>query len=116
MRLAVVGSRDFLDYDYLKRSLLDTFPLEEVEEIVSGGARGADNLAERFAREHNIPVMVFPADWKRLGRKAGPIRNADIVRRADVIAAFWDGRSRGTKNSISLARKAGKKTVIFPVG
>lgn len=115
MKLAVVGSRTFLDYDYLKRSLLESFPLSEVEEIISGGAKGTDSLAERFAREHNIPVTVFPADWKRLGRKAGPVRNADIVRRADVIAAFWDGQSRGTKDTIRQARLAGKRMLIFPL-
>ncbi|WP_298067776.1 DUF2493 domain-containing protein [uncultured Mailhella sp.] len=115
MRLAVVGSRDFLDYAFLEARLCEAFALSEVEEIISGGARGVDSLAARFASEHNIPLKVFPADWTHLGRRAGPARNRDIVARADTVAAFWDGCSRGTQNTLLQAQRAEKRVVIFPI-
>ena len=88
MKLAVVGSRSFQDYAWLEHCLLRVFRVEELEAVISGGARGADSLAARFAASHGVPLIVVPADWKRYGRKAGPIRNTEIVARADALAAF----------------------------
>ena len=114
MKLAVVGSRSFQDYDWLERCLLETFPLENIESIISGGAAGADTLAARFAARHALPLEVILPDWAKYGRKAGPIRNTEIVRRADTVAAFWDGRSRGTQDSINKARMSRKMVLVFP--
>lgn len=114
MKLAVVGSRDFLDYGWMEQCLLRAFDMGDVEAVISGGARGADSLAARFAREHGLPLIVFHADWERHGRRAGPIRNSEIVRNADVLAAFWDGASRGTGDAVAKARAAGKEVHIFP--
>ncbi len=114
MKLAVIGSRDFADYALLERSLLRNFRVEEIETVISGGARGADALAARFAGRYGLPLEVIPADWKKHGRKAGPVRNAEIVERADVLVAFWDGLSRGTRDSITRARLAGKRVMVFP--
>ncbi len=115
MKLAIVGSRDFLDYVFLESRLNELLSLFTVEEIISGGARGADSLGERFARERGIPVRVFRADWARLGRRAGHLRNKDIVSRADVIVAFWDGLSLGTRDTLHQARRAGKRVILYPV-
>lgn len=116
MKLAVVGSRDFQDYAWLEHCLLRVFRVEELEAVISGGARGADGLAARFAAAHQLPLVVIPADWKHYGRKAGPIRNTEIVARADAVAAFWDGRSPGTRDTITKARNAGLRVEVFFCG
>ena len=113
MKLAVVGSRTFYDYDLLERCLLRYFSLDDLE-ILSGGARGTDALAARFAREHGLALRIIEADWERLGRVAGPVRNSRLVQEAEVLVAFWDGRSRGTRDSIAKARRAGKRVLVLP--
>ncbi|MBR3881071.1 MAG: DUF2493 domain-containing protein [Mailhella sp.] len=114
MKLAVIGSRTFQNYEWLEQCLLQSFLISEIESVISGGARGADALAVRFARKFGLPLEIVNADWETHGRKAGPLRNTEIVRRADAVAAFWDGHSRGTRDSIAKARMAGKRIVIFP--
>lgn len=109
MIAAVVGSRTFTNYQMMITVLLN----KGIKKIVSGGARGADKLAERFANEHGIPIEIIKPDWKKNGKAAGLIRNKDIVNKADVVFAFWDGQSKGTKHSIDLARKAGKVVEII---
>ena len=114
MKLAIVGSRDFSDYAWMEHCLLRLFSVSDIEAVISGGARGADALAARFAGEHHLPLVVVSADWKKHGRKAGPLRNTDIVARADALAVFWNGVSRGTRDVISKARLAGKHVEVFP--
>ena len=115
MKLAIVGSRHFLDYSWMLDCLLSHFRLEDIDTVISGGARGADALAERFAYEYGIPLVVVQADWDRHGRRAGPIRNTEIVRQADAVAAFWDGVSAGTRDTVTKARMAGRYLKIFPL-
>ena len=81
--------------------------------VVSGGARGVDSIAEVAARDRGLEVVVFQAGWDRLGRKAGPIRNAKIVANADRVVAFWDGSSRGTLNTLGQALRAGLPVEVF---
>lgn len=114
MKLAVVGSRNFSDYAWMEQCLLRRFSVADIEAVISGGARGADALAARFAAAYHLPLIVVPADWKRHGRKAGPLRNTEIVSRSDTVAAFWDGFSRGTRDVIAKARLAGKRVEVFP--
>ncbi len=116
MKLAVVGSRDFHDYAWLERCLLSCIDIASIKEVISGGARGADSLAERFAAVHGLSFSVIPADWKKYGKRAGPLRNTEIVRQADMVIAFWDGSSRGTRNTIDKALRAGKSVRIFSCG
>jgi hypothetical protein len=74
--------------------------------IVSGGARGADRLAKQYAEEHeDIHYIEFKADWQTHGKKAGIVRNYDIVRESNRVLAFWNGKSKGTKHTIQLARQ-----------
>lgn len=108
MKLAVIGSRSFSDYGLLK----DTLDAYDIDIIISGGARGADNLAEVYAHQNSIPKRIFLPDWGAYGRAAGMIRNKDIVENCDMLIAFWDGESRGTYNSIQLAEKLGKPAHI----
>ena len=104
-RVVVCGSRSFSDF-VLLRSKLDVFLARKLPDVVilSGGCRGADALAERYAALRGLPVERFLADWARLGRSAGFHRNEVMVKQADAVVAFWDGRSRGTASVISLAK------------
>lgn len=116
MKLAIIGSRDFTDYARLCAVLAKVkTPLTA---IISGGARGADALGARYAREHNIPLIEYPAQWKRADgttdRGAGMRRNTDIVNAADSLLAFWDGHSRGTEDSIRKAIDRGiRKHIVY---
>lgn len=112
MRLAIVGSRVFEDYDLLCRWADFMVHGAKTIEIVSGGARGADSLARRYAGEHDVDYKEFPADWRRLGRRAGMIRNRQIVLRSDRVLAFWDGHSVGTRHTINLTAAMAKPVVV----
>lgn len=81
-------------------------------EIVSGGARGADTLGERYAIENHIEVARFIPKWDAYGKKAGVLRNADMGRYGDALVAFWDGKSVGTKHMIDFARNNGLTSVV----
>lgn len=106
MKLAIVGTRTFNDYELMKRKLSD---LVGIELIISGGAEGADTLARRFAKEHNIEIIEFLPNWNEHGKAAGPIRNEFIVKACTHIVLFWDGRSPGTRSSLELAKKHKKR-------
>lgn len=121
MNIAIIGGRDFDNYELLKQTLLSAPELDfntngTVYSVVSGGAKGADSLAERFAEEYGLNIIVFPADWKRYGRGAGIIRNKEIISKSDIVFAFWDGKSKGTKSSIDLAKKQNKQLTIIYYG
>ena len=81
--------------------------------IVSGHARGADSLGERFAHEFNLPFELHPANWRLLGKAAGMVRNAEMAKCSDALIAFWDGESRGTRHMINFARKRGLDISVF---
>lgn len=108
-KLIIVGTRSFNDYEMLRNTVFSA-------EIVSGGAPGADTLAVRYATEVDMPFKVFPADWKKYGRSAGPRRNRQMAEYADAAIVFWDGKSRGTQNMIQQMRELGKpvEVVIYP--
>lgn len=112
-KLLIAGSRDFNDYQLLKKSLKP----ENIECIISGCARGADTLAIQYAKEFNIPVEKYPADWNKYGRSAGYIRNKIMVDRATAVICFWDGKSKGTRHTINITEEAKKplKVVIYDV-
>lgn len=107
-KIAVIGSRDFTDFSLLKDVLDAHGPMQ----LVSGGAKGADALAELYAKQNGLEVQLFKPDWKMFGRGAGVIRNRQIVESSDYVIAFWDGKSRGTKSSIDYARKQNKMVYI----
>lgn len=108
MKVAVIGSRSFNDYEKLK----DTLSKIDVSLLVSGGANGADKLGEQYANENNIPTKIFLPDWKKHGKAAGFLRNTDIINEAELVVAFWDQQSNGTRDSIQKAEKQGKKVMI----
>lgn len=106
MRIIIAGSRTFRDYKFLK-SKCDRIITFEPECIISGLAQGPDRMAIRYAAENNYRVLEFPADWDKYGRKAGYLRNVEMARAATHLIAFWDGKSRGTKHMIDIARDHG---------
>lgn len=128
MKIAIVGGRDFNNYDLLKtevsKLILDTSDVE----IVSGGAKGADALAERFAKEFNYPIKIFKAEWDKIdvgkvyikynkygkpyNALAGFIRNRKLVEYSDVVIAFWDFSSHGTMNTLEIVRELNKRVII----
>lgn len=112
MKVAIVGSRNYRDLDAVIR-YVDSLP--DGTQIISGGARGVDRTAERAARSNpNLPwPIIFAADWQRFGKRAGLERNKTIVAAADRVVAFWDGESRGTAHTVSLARATGKPVEII---
>lgn len=104
-RLVVAGSRDFDDYALLSSELDKLLAGKTNITIVSGTARGADRLGEKYAAEHHLRIERFPAEWEKYHKGAGPIRNAQMVQSADAIIVFWDNESSGTKSIIECARK-----------
>jgi predicted Rossmann fold nucleotide-binding protein DprA/Smf involved in DNA uptake len=110
MKVAIVGSREYPNLSKV-RAYIQSLPIDTV--IVSGGARGVDKCAEKVAKSIGLQTEIYPADWHRLGKAAGIIRNQDIVYAADKVVAFWDGESKGTKNTIDTAKKLGKEVTVF---
>ena len=88
----------------------------EVTELVSGGAPGIDESGEIWAKWEGVQIQIFRASWTTLGRKAGPIRNAEMAKYADALIAFWDGKSRGTGSMIREMRSRGKPYHVVAVG
>jgi len=114
-KVIIAGGRDFNDYELLKEkciTILSNHAYSQIE-IVSGKARGADTLGERFAEERGMRIKEFPANWSRDGSAAGPIRNRQMANYADALIAFHDGRSRGTAHMIQVARDLGLKVRVI---
>jgi len=104
IRVIVAGGRDFADYTFLK-SKLDKLFSEKTVIVVSGMAKGADSLGERYAHENKLVVSYFPALWHKFGTQAGFIRNTEMAKNADACVCFWDGKSVGTKHMIDTAEQ-----------
>ncbi len=118
MYLALVGSREFDDYDFFKKEVDSFIKKKRIKKelvIVSGGARGADRLAERYANEQGYSLIVLHADWENDGKLAGFKRNVDIVGMSDYILAFWDTFSAGTKHTIDTAKEFNKNITVVEV-
>jgi predicted Rossmann fold nucleotide-binding protein DprA/Smf involved in DNA uptake len=108
MKIAVIGSRNFNDYELLKTVLKNYSPTC----IISGGAKGADSLAVQYAHENKIELTIFKPEWGKYGKGAGLKRNQLIINNCDMVIAFWDNISKGTKNSIDIARQINKPLLI----
>ena len=102
MRIGIVGSRNFGDLEKVKEYVKS---LDKDTIIVSGGAKGVDETAEKMGEELGMKVVLFKPDWKKYGRGAGIVRNKEICEYSDMICAFWDGKSKGTLNTIDTAKK-----------
>lgn len=112
MKVILAGSRNITDFKILVKAVNKAYDEERISvtEIVSGGAKGVDTLAEQFAEEANIPITVMKANWGMYSRSAGILRNIDMANSgADALIAIWDGKSNGTKHMIDIAKKKGLK-------
>ncbi len=116
VRIIVAGSRDFNDYDLLKEKLDKLNEHFNGFEVVSGAARGADSLGEKYADENGLQVRLFPADWENHGKKAGYWRNSQMADYADGCVVFWDGVSKGTQHMINLAKQKGIQVAVVNYG
>lgn len=114
MKIGIVGGRDFKDYKFLKNYLQQFIVENEVNlsSVISGGAVGTDTLAEKFAAEMEVEIIIFKPDFAKYGRAATLVRNTQIIECSDTIFAFWDGKSKGTLDSIKKAKIHGKKLLI----
>lgn len=113
MKVIIAGSRTFNNYDLLVKTLQEENLI--IDEVVCGGARGADTLGAEWAKKNGVPVKYFNAEWEKYGRVAGIIRNHEMGDYADYLIAFWDGKSRGTKDMIDYMQQLGKhgKVILF---
>jgi hypothetical protein len=125
MRLIIAGSRNFNDYQYLREMAMGVvndyiseteafsgeggYALDKYITIISGTARGADQLGEKFAKEEGLGLEQYPAKWDIYGKSAGYRRNEQMAKTGTHLLAFWDGKSRGTKHMIDLAQYHGLK-------
>jgi len=112
MRLAVIGTKKFTDFNFLS-TILKTIP--NIELIISGGAFGTDTLAKQFAIQNKIEFLEFPPDYKKFGDKAKHIRDKLIVEKCDELITFWDGECEGTKYTMDYAKQLGKPVKIIDV-
>lgn len=103
MKTIIAGGRTITDYQLVLSAIEDSG--FTITQVVSGMAPGVDTLAVQYATEKQLPLAEFWADWNRLGRAAGPMRNRQMAEYADALIAVWDGESRGTKNMIEEATK-----------
>jgi len=117
MRLGIVGSREFVDYPLLA-SIVDNYVKQsniKVEKIVSGGAKGTDSLAAKYASERGYHLQEFKPDYGRFGRGAPLQRNTSIVENSDIILAFVTPASKGTWDTIRKAQALSKIVKIYNV-
>lgn len=128
VRIIIAGSRDFYRYKILEEEVtkfISSIKIQyEVEDeditIISGTARGTDEMGEKYAIKHEYDLARFPADWS-IGKRAGYIRNEAMAKYAiennniGILIAFWDGKSKGTKNMINIAEKQGLKVHIVMI-
>ena len=117
MNISIIGSRKFKDYNFLEETI-NNYLIENninhdhIDYIVSGGAVGADSLGKLFADNHSIKTIIHYPDWDRYGNSAGFVRNELIINDGDTIFAFWDGKSKGTLNSIQISEKLKKELIL----
>lgn len=107
MKVAVIGSRGLAVHD------LEKYLPPETTEIVSGGAKGIDACAKRYALLHGIRYTEFLPEYQKFGKAAPLRRNDRIVEYADLVLAFWDGASRGTRYVIERCKTRGKSVKIL---
>lgn len=113
-KLIVAGGRDFNDYAVLSKALWDFANATNDEiSIISGMAKGADSLAVKWAKENNVELYEFPADWNTHGKSAGYKRNTEMGRFANGALIFWDGQSKGTGHMINIMRLLNKPIQVI---
>lgn len=114
LRVLICGSRTFDDARLMCEQVM-RLPMGAT--VIHGGAKGADSLADFYAREMRLDVEVYPADWKQYGKRAGYLRNVQMLQegKPDLVLAFVDkplSESRGTAMMVGLAMKADVEVAV----
>ncbi len=106
MKVIVSGYREFTNYKLFSRVLDNIFTAVSGKiELVSGGCRGTDTMAEAYAKQSNLPFSCFPAEWDKYGKRAGRLRNAEMVVYGDMLIAFMHRKAICTGHMLSLAQQ-----------
>lgn len=105
--IGIIGSRSFYDrsvLDQIMKALFENYPILNDYDIVicSGGAKGADTLAQSYAKDNGMSILIHYPDWSQYGKKAGMVRNFKIAQISNLIIALWDGESTGTMHTLSI--------------
>jgi hypothetical protein len=118
-KVVIAGSRGFSNYKLLKETC-DKYLREKKKThnviVISGHARGADTLGEKYASDEDLDLEIYPADWKKYGKSAGFMRNEQMADIADAVIAFWNGESHGTKHMIDIAEEKGLNVKVVNYG
>lgn len=110
MKVIIAGSRTIIDPNLVIEAIKES--KFKIDEVCSGKCRGPDSLGEEWAKCNNIPIKDFPADWQKLGKKAGILRNIEMGNYADAAICLWDKESIGTKHMIQYMTKLNKPVYI----
>lgn len=114
MKVIIAGSRDIIAPKHLVGEAVRRSGFK-ITTVISGAAKGIDLAGEAYAKHFKIPLEVFPADWNKHGKAAGPVRNTEMANVADALIAVWDGESKGTKNMINTAKSKGLQVFVLTV-
>jgi hypothetical protein len=113
-KVIICGTRYFSDYDLLKTKC-DQLLINQKNNgitVISGRAKGADSLGEKYAIENGFEILKYPADWDRYGKSAGYKRNQQMAEIADGLIAFWNGVSKGTQHMINIAKEKNIRVIV----
>ena len=115
-KVVIGGCRDYTDYEFFKSKLDEILTYQHGEiTMISGHCSGVDRMGERYAEEKGFRVKIFLPEWDKYGRAAGPMRNKEMVACADLIIAFWNGRSKGTSSLIQYAKIRKKELIVIDI-
>src|SRR5579863_9919802 len=107
MKTIIAGSRTIDSFADVEAAIkLSGF---QITEVISGGAQGVDTVGVNWAVANKVPFRYFYADWKNLGKAAGPIRNSQMAAEAEALILVWDGKSRGSQDMRRKAQLKGLK-------
>ena len=115
IKIVIAGCRHYDNYEEAKKYIdfcISRIRCDNQLIFISGGCRGADALGERYAEENGFKIQLFPAEWGKYGKSAGPRRNRQMVEACDYVICFWDGKSRGTRTLIDVATAFNKPIKI----
>lgn len=117
-RIVIGGCRDYNNYKNFCQYVdvcLSRIKKENDIVILSGHCSGVDTMAEQYAKQNGYELEIYPAEWSKYGKSAGPKRNKTMVENADYVIAFWDYQSRGTKSLIGYAKELGKSIRVCDI-
>lgn len=111
--ICVTGSRGYENYRVMDETMKAQGINKDIDKIISGEARGVDRMVKQWAKDNGVLHVTHYADWDKYGKAAGPKRNVIMVGQATEVIAFWDGKSRGTRNCINQAWQMRLPTVLI---